>query len=274
MLANDAGSDLTITGFTQPAAGTVTRDGEQLVFTPAAGWSGIATFTYTSTDGSGFEVTANVTVTVFPKADANVEVTSTGQAITFDVLDNDAGSDLVVTFPTSPNGTFVVHEDGTVTFTPNPGYSGISTVIYTITDADGLTATADVQITVNPTAANDAIVVEHNTATVITPLANDNGTALAITGTTQPSHGTIVVNADGTITYTPSTGYAGGDSFTYTVTDADGLTSTATVTIMVGASGLVVTGVDPSTGVPAALMLLLLGGGFIFFGKRRRTEDV
>ena len=43
----------------------------------------------------------------------------------------------------------------------------------------------------------------------------------------QPDHGTIVVNDDGTVTYTPDADYNGPDSFTYTITDEDGETSTA-----------------------------------------------
>ena len=51
--------------------------------------------------------------------------------------------------------------------------------------------------------------------------------------TTSPSHGTIVFNVDGTFTYTPTGNYHGPDSFTYTVTDANGATATATVSLTV-----------------------------------------
>ncbi len=53
-----------------------------------------------------------------------------------------------------------------------------------------------------------------------------------------PVNGTAVHNGDGTVTYTPATGYTGDDTFTYTVKDNDGATSNeATVTVLTGAVG-------------------------------------
>lgn len=54
-----------------------------------------------------------------------------------------------------------------------------------------------------------------------------------MTAYTQGSHGTVVVNANGTYTYTPSMNFVGQDSFDYTAEDLYGRTSTATVTITV-----------------------------------------
>ncbi len=51
--------------------------------------------------------------------------------------------------------------------------------------------------------------------------------------TTDPTHGTLIFNIDGTFTYTPVADYVGLDSFTYTLTDKDGDSSTATVNIMI-----------------------------------------
>lgn len=69
-------------------------------------------------------------------------------------------------------------------------------------------------------------------------LGNDSdpdGNSLTVGSNTQPSHGTATVNSDGSFTYTPTAGYFGGDSFTYSATD--GLMSTAaTVSINVNAT--------------------------------------
>ncbi len=59
--------------------------------------------------------------------------------------------------------------------------------------------------------------------TVSTPagvLANDTGSPLTLIGHTNPAHGTLTLNADGSFTYTPAAGYSGSDSFSYTVSDA------------------------------------------------------
>ena len=88
-----------------------------------------------------------------------------------------------------------------------------------------------------PTPANDSVFVIINQAKIINVLANDtdpNGDSLTVTAVTAPQHGTAVLNVDGTITYSPTTSYAGGDSFTYTVSDGHGGTATANVVITVG----------------------------------------
>ncbi len=70
-----------------------------------------------------------------------------------------------------------------------------------------------------------------------------------VTGVTNGSHGTVVINADGTVTYTPNPGFFGTDTFTYTATSVDGNgQDTAVVTVVIAATGEVNVGVG-STGV-------------------------
>ncbi len=67
------------------------------------------------------------------------------------VLVNDVGSDLTVTGYTQPaNGTVTVNPDGSYSYTPNPGFTGVDTFQYTVTDSVNNTATATVSITVAP----------------------------------------------------------------------------------------------------------------------------
>lgn len=67
------------------------------------------------------------------------------------VLVNDVGSDLTVTGYTQPaNGTVTVNPDGSYSYTPNPGFTGVDTLQYTVTDSVNNTATATVSITVAP----------------------------------------------------------------------------------------------------------------------------
>ena len=57
--------------------------------------------------------------------------------------------------------------------------------------------------------------------------------ASTVSRVTQGSHGSVAINDDGTVTYTPTTGFTGSDSFTYTVEDTDSNTATATIDVNV-----------------------------------------
>ena len=87
-----------------------------------------------------------------------------------------------------------------------------------------------------PIPANDSVSAIVNQAKIIYVLANDsdpNGYSLTVSAVTAPQHGTAVLNADSTVTYTPTTGYTGSDLFTYTVNNSHGGTATANVAITV-----------------------------------------
>ena len=91
-----------------------------------------------------------------------------------------------------------------------------------------------------PDAGNDAVAVVEDSAVTVSAselLSNDSdpdGDAIAITGVSNGAHGTAVLNADGSITYTPDADFFGEDIFSYTLTDSDGRSDTATVTVSVG----------------------------------------
>jgi gliding motility-associated-like protein len=137
------------------------------------------------------------------------------------------------------HGTVVVNSDGSYMYTPNSNYNGSDSFTVTVSDGNGGTNTVTVNVTVTP--VNDAPVA---TATPIvtaedTPVngavtATDvDGDVLTFSKTTDPTHGTVVVNSDGSYTYTPSANYNGIDSFTVTVSDGNGGTNTVTVNVTV-----------------------------------------
>ncbi|WP_420012036.1 Hint domain-containing protein [Tateyamaria sp.] len=111
-----------------------------------AGETATDTFTYTVEDGNGGTDTATVTVTVEgendgPTANDDASDTEFDTPVTFDVLANDTDPDtndvLEITSATSPDGDVVDNGDGTLTFTPTPGFEGPAEITYTISDGNG-----------------------------------------------------------------------------------------------------------------------------------------
>ena len=147
------------------------------------------------------------------------------------------GTSLNVTIP--GNGTLVIDKTGAYTFTPVPDWNGqVPDITYTVDDGKGAvnsTAEAILKITVLPVRdiVDDASTTLVNTPVKTPVLSNDSfeGTPV-VTSTAPPGNGSITVNPDGTITYTPNDGFIGVDSYTYTVTSG-GVTETATVTVTV-----------------------------------------
>ncbi len=141
-----------------------------------------------------------------------------------------------VTDPTI--GDVVVNADGTFIYTPNLNANGSDTFTFRVYDGALYSEAATVTITVNP--INDAPVaddqdVETDEETPLdgTVTATDvEGDSLTYSGTGDTPYGAVVVNTDGTFTYTPDADFAGEDSFTFTVSDGF-LTDTGVVTITV-----------------------------------------
>ncbi|WP_415686423.1 Ig-like domain-containing protein [Gillisia hiemivivida] len=254
VLDNDSdpdGDQLIIVSNTNPTNGTlVDNEDGTFTYTPNANYNGPDSFTYTITDGNeGFD-TATVSITVNPINDAPIAVDDSASVnedtpVTISVLDNDSdvdGDDLTVVSTTSPsNGTVVINENGTITYTPNDNFIGSDSFEYTISDGNGGTDTATVTITVNPIndapiANDDVAEVDEDNPVTISVLDNDSdvdGDDLTVIDTTNPDNGTVVINENGTITYTPNDNFNGSDSFEYTISDGNGGTDTATVTITV-----------------------------------------
>ena len=162
-------------------------------------------------------------------------ITAFGTPITIDVLENDIGEGIsVFRVGPAPNGTVVDNEDGTVTYTPNSTFSGVETIPYRITD-NVRTSGSTIQVTVLPpslSASDDAATTDAGDPVVIPVLDNDEGVDLFVDSVTEPDHGTAeITDDDTTVTYTPDEGWAGVDSFTYTIEDGAGQQATATVQV-------------------------------------------
>ncbi|EAQ11253.1 Hint domain-containing protein [Maritimibacter alkaliphilus HTCC2654] len=258
LTANDSdpeGDDFTVTSVGTPTNGTATLNPDGTVtYKPNLDFTGTDTFTYTVTDDQGATDTATVTVTMTPVNDApdaedDVRVIDEGTTLTFDPRTNDEDPDgdplTIIDVGTATNGTVTDNGDGTVSYTPTADFTGTDTFEYTISDGNGLTDTATITVVVqddgnnqNTTeAVDDAFATDLNTAVAGNVLANDTdpeGDPQTVTSNTNPSNGSVVVNANGAFIYTPDTGFTGTDTFTYTIADDQGATDTATVTVSVG----------------------------------------
>ncbi|SDD06044.1 Calx-beta domain-containing protein [Pedobacter soli] len=246
--ATDADGDpLTFTVTTPPAHGTVVVNPDgTYTYTPANNYSGADVFTVTVSDGKGGTTTVTINVTVSPTNAAPV-VTAPALSTNEDTPANgtitatDADGDpLTFTVTTPPaHGTVVVNPDGTYSYTPAPNYNGTDTFTVTVSDGKGGTTTVTISVTINavndaPVATAPAITTPQNTPVNGTITASDvDGDPLTFTVTTAPAHGTVVVNPDGTYTYTPAVGYSGSDTFTVTVSDGKGGTTTVTIPVNV-----------------------------------------
>jgi hypothetical protein len=251
VLANDpSGPSLEVTEVTDGANGTVViEDDGTVTYTAEPGFSGTDTFTYTACDVEDQCVTQSVTVTVTPVGADDTASTPTNTPVNVDVLANDpSGPSLEVTEVTDgANGTVVIEDDGTVTYTPETGFSGIDTFTYTATDGDGQTITQTVTVTVTPVGTDDTATTSGETPVNVDVLENDpSGPSLEVTEVTDGANGTVVIEDDGTVTYTPETGFSGIDTFTYTATDGDGQTITQTVTVTVTPVGADDTATTPT----------------------------
>jgi hypothetical protein len=181
-----------------------------------------------------------------PTAVADTATTAAQTSVVVDVLANDSDPDgdaLTLTGVSAPvHGTAAVA--GTkVSYLPAAGFAGDDTFAYTVTDPSGLSASAVVTVTVAaapnaaPNAAPDTASVEIGHTVTIPVLANDSdpdGNVLTLTGVTNGAHGVAAV-AGQDVTYSPSPGTLGNDTFTYTVSDSAGASSTGTVVVTVTA---------------------------------------
>ncbi len=262
VLANDTDSDgdtLTAVLVSGPASGSVTLNADgSFTYTPA-GVAGTYTFTYKANDGAADSNVATVTIAVSGNTVPNVVndnyTTNEDTPLTINapgVLTNDTDADgdsltaIKVTDPT--NGSLAFNANGSFTYTPNANWHGTDSFTYKVNDGTADSATnATVTIIVNPandppTAVNDSYSTAYNTALTVDAasgvLANDTDIDTIVLNAiklTDPAHGTLTWNNDGSFTYAPTSGYSGPDSFTYKANDSALDSNIATVNITVEA---------------------------------------
>jgi VCBS repeat-containing protein len=292
LLANDsdpdAGDTLSVVSVGSAAHGTVVDSHNgTYAYTPVASYVGPDSFTYTIQDANGASSTASVSITVNhvnhdPVAKPDTASTKEDTPLTIaqaSLLANDTDADVgdTKTLVSASNGSHgsVSIAGSNVAYTPDANYNGADSFSYTMKDTAGAQSTAIVSVTVNPVndapvAVNDAVTTDEDTKltmTVSSLLANDTDVDTADSKTMvsvgSAQHGGIVLTGSNVV-YTPSANYNGPDSFTYTMKDATGLTSSATVNITVNSVN------DAPVSVPFTLSTtdtsldVLVSGGLMY----------
>ena len=259
VLANDTdvdGDPLTAVKVSDPANGSVTLNANgSFTYTPNANFNGTDTFTYKAQGGGADSSPATVTITVTPVADVPVAApdsftTAEDTALNISapgVLGNDSdpeGGLSAVKVANPAHGTLVLNANGSFTYTPTANFSGTDSFTYKANDgaADSNVVTVTITVTaVNdpPVAVNDTYSTPRGVPLVVAGpgvLGNDTdveGASLSAAKASDPAHGTVTLNADGSLVYTPQLAFTGTDSFTYKASDGAAQSNAATVTVTV-----------------------------------------
>jgi len=268
LVATDAGDDeLTYEIVDEPTHGTVDLVDDVATYTPDLDYHGMDSFTFKANDGNDDSNLATVSITITPVKDqveavndeyeTQVDITLTVPAP--GVLENDIDVDenimTAILVSDVSDGTLTLNGDGSFVYIPDAGFTGTDTFEYELVTTpaanstvqqslwtDIATVTIEVLENVAPVAVDDAYTTEENMVLNILKtdgvLANDidfDWTILTAVKVTDPGNGTLVLNTDGSFTYTPNTGFTGVDIFTYKANDGEFDSNIATVRITVEA---------------------------------------
>ena len=218
---------------------------------PEQDQNGTLTITLTVSDGDKTDVREYKVlfepVNDFPEATPNSFTINEDQVVDLDVVFDDTDVDdsnldvIALTDPT--HGTVSILSSSLIRYTPDMNYYGSDSFIYTLSDNSNGTDTALVSITINPEndnpdAVRDSAMTTEDQSVEIDVLSNDSdpeGDTLAIepTGFSGGAKAKSITVTDGIVTYVPNDNAYGDDTFTYTVTDGNGGSSTAVVSVYI-----------------------------------------
>jgi hypothetical protein len=260
VLGNDTsplGGTLTAVLVSNPSNGVLTLNSNgSFTYAPNLNYVGSDSFTYQAYDGLALSNVATVSLTVNPLLPvANNDSYSTNVNTTLNiassqgVLLNDTdpqGLSLGAALVSSPaHGTVTLNANGSFSYTPAMNYTGSDSFTYHDSDGLGISNVATVSLTVNslaPVANSDSYSTNVNTTLNIAStrgvLLNDTdpqGLSLSAILVSDPSHGTLTLNTNGSFTYAPNANYFGPDGFTYRAYDGMGNSNVATVSLTINA---------------------------------------
>jgi VCBS repeat-containing protein len=260
VLGNDTdvnGDELTAVVETSTPNGTlVLNPNGSFTYTPDSNFFGTDMFTYHASDGTLPSNAATVTITVTPLSDNPVAasdvysvdedavLTITAPGVLANDTDPDGGTLTAVLVTDVSSGTLALSANGSFTYTPDADFFGTDTFTYYASSGTLASEIVTVTITVDPVndvpvAVGDTYSMNEDTIlTVAAPgvLANDTDidtNTLTAVLVANVSSGTLVLNADGSFTYTPDMNFFGTVTFTYVANDGLSNSNVVTVTITV-----------------------------------------
>jgi YD repeat-containing protein len=246
-LFSAAGAGALLLSASSVAAGNIAYTYDELGRVTSATYSTGEVVNY-SYDPAGNRTLLSANASNQPPTAVNDSITTPqNTAKTFDPRTNDTDPEsdpLSITAKTNGSkGVVTIGGTTSLTYTPNTGQTGSDSFTYTISDGQS-TSTGTVSVTITaanqpPNAVNDTSTTAFNTAKTFDPRTNDtdpDGNPLTITAKTNGASGTVTINSGASLTYTPNVGFSGLDSFTYTISDGQGGTDTATVSMTVSAA--------------------------------------
>jgi len=256
------GDTLIYSVINSPSDGVLSGTGPNLFYTPNENFNGSDSFTFKVNDGTTDSAEATVSIKLIPVNDAptasytgtmfreippvarddNV-ATDEDSSVSITLEGYDANEDeLTYAIVTNPSHGKLSGTVPNVSYTPNPDFSGTDSFTFKVNDKTADSNAATISITVmavndKPNAQDDKVSTrEDSPISVIDVLTNDtdkDGDSLSVTDVTQGGNGSVAINSDNTIIYTPNANFYGNDSFTYTVCDGKGGTDKATVKVRV-----------------------------------------
>ncbi len=263
VLANDTdleGTALTAILVDDATRGTLTLapDGG-FIYTPDANFNGEDSFTYKATDGTLESNVATVSITVSPVNDPPVAI---GQSLSTDedtplpitLAGSDIDGDTLTTFNVTVQPQFgtLTGSGANRTYTPNENYHGPDSFSFTVSDGSLTSGPASISITVNPvndpplavddgsigapflTVAEDSGLSE--TLSVLTNDSDVDGHALTITTASSANGEVSIVGNDMQLRFTPAHNFNGAATISYSISDGNGGTASATVHLLVTAA--------------------------------------
>lgn len=225
-------------------------------YTPQGNFSGVDSFRYRACDMTGACSTGSIVVNVSAVNDSPILINATPSVqednslignVTPNASDADSNLDInsFMVIDAPANGTITMNPSGAYTYKPKANFNGTDSVHFKVCDLTGLCDTATLIISV--TSVNDAPILTNATPSVledklltssVSANASDvdnnlNNNTFAILNS--PLHGTIVMNSNGTYTYTPNANFNGVDSVQYQVCDFSSACSSAMIIITISA---------------------------------------